>query len=85
MADVRAGKAGPVPPHLRDAHYAGAKGLGHGEGYAYAHDAPHAVASQRYAPEELRGVRYYEPTPRGAEHGVGLRLGKIRAILDAAE
>lgn len=85
MADVRAGKAGPVPPHLRDAHYAGAKELGHGAGYAYAHDAPHAVASQRYAPEELRGVRYYEPTPRGGEHGVGLRLGKIRAILDAAE
>nr|BFF17041.1 replication-associated recombination protein A [Promicromonospora thailandica] len=44
LADVRAGKVGSVPQHLRDAHYAGAKKMGHGEGYRYAHDWPHGVA-----------------------------------------
>ena len=43
LADVSSGKAAAVPAHLRDAHYAGAEGLGHGEGYRYPHDFPHAV------------------------------------------
>lgn len=83
LADVHAGKAGPVPAHLRDSHYAGAKGLGHGEGYQYAHDAPHAIAAQRYAPEGLEQVRYYQPTDRGAERAVAARLERIREILAA--
>ncbi len=49
-ADVRAGAAGPVPAHLRDAHYRGATNLGHGQGYAYAHDDPRGVVAQQYAP-----------------------------------
>ncbi len=49
-ADVRAGKVGPVPAHLRDAHYSGAKDLGHGASYVYSHDAPYGVAQQQYAP-----------------------------------
>jgi putative ATPase len=43
MADVRAGRGGGVPVHLRDAHYAGARGLGHGAGYRYPHDDPRGV------------------------------------------
>ena len=82
IADVRAGKVGPVPPHLRDAHYAGAERVGHGQGYRYAHDEPHAVAAQQYAPDDLVGVRYYRPSDRGAEHAVSARLERIRAILD---
>ncbi|MEP7763968.1 replication-associated recombination protein A [Sanguibacter sp. 25GB23B1] len=81
LADVRAGKVGLVPPHLRDAHYAGAKGLGHGAGYAYAHDAPHAVAAQQYLPDELAGTRYYTPSDRGFERTVSERLEKVRGIL----
>ncbi|HLS49917.1 MAG TPA: replication-associated recombination protein A, partial [Actinomycetaceae bacterium] len=81
LADVRAGKAGPVPMHLRDAHYAGAKQLGHGKGYRYAHDAPNAVAPQEYLPEELAGARYYEPTGRGGEREISVRLERIRQIL----
>src|SRR5690625_4548122 len=54
LADVRASKAGPVPMHLRDAHYAGAKQLGHGKGYRCAHDAPNYVATQEYLPDEDR-------------------------------
>jgi len=82
MADVRAGKIGTVPAHLRDGHYAGAKTIGHGRGYRYAHDEPNGVAAQQYLPDELVGTRYYEPTDRGFERSVTDRLTKIRAILD---
>lgn len=82
VADVRAGRTGPVPVHLRDAHYAGAERIGHGKGYRYAHDAPHAVAAQQYLPDELVGSRYYHPSDRGFEAQVGPRLERIRQILD---
>ncbi|TFH69558.1 MULTISPECIES: replication-associated recombination protein A [unclassified Cellulomonas] len=81
LEDVRAGRMGTVPPHLRDAHYAGAQGLGHGKGYVYAHDEPHAVAAQQYLPDELVGTRYYEPSDRGFERSVAERVARIRAIL----
>ncbi|MDF9876193.1 replication-associated recombination protein A [Cellulosimicrobium cellulans] len=81
LADVRAGKAGSVPTHLRDAHYPGAKQLGHGTGYRYAHDAPHGVAAQQYLPDSLVGSRYYTPTDRGYERQVSDRLGRIRDVL----
>ena len=81
IADVRAGRGGPVPAHLRDAHYPGAARTGHGQGYLYAHDAPHAVAAQRYAPEDLEGRRYYEPTDRGHERTLRERLARIAALL----
>lgn len=81
LADVRAGRLGTVPAHLRDAHYAGAQRLGHGKGYVYAHDEPHAVAAQQYLPDELVGTRYYEPNDRGYERQVAERLTRIREIL----
>ena len=67
LADVRAGKAGAVPRHLRDGHYKGAAKLGHAQGYVYPHDVPGAIAAQQYIPDELVGRRYYEPTRYGAE------------------
>jgi putative ATPase len=67
LADVRAGLAGAVPPHLRDGHYAGAKKLGHAQGYVYPHDLPEGVAAQQYAPDTVHGKRYYEPSRHGAE------------------
>lgn len=81
IADVRGGRVGTVPLHLRDAHYAGAKKLGHGKGYVYPHDTEVGVATQQYLPDPLRGVRYYEPTPRGMERDIRTRLDKIRRIL----
>lgn len=81
IADVRAGGFGRVPIHLRDAHYAGAKRLGHGKGYVYPHDLEVGVATQQYLPDELRGRRYYEPTGRGMERDISARLEKIRKIL----
>ena len=82
LEDVRAGRIGAVPRHLRDTHYAGAQQHGHGQGYVYAHDEPHAVATQQYLPDELLGTRYYEPSDRGYERQVGERLERIRQILD---
>jgi putative ATPase len=81
IADVRAGRIGRIPKPLRDAHYPGAKRLGHGAGYQYSHDADFGVATQQYLPDELVGTRYYEPTGHGNERDVAARLEKIRAIL----
>jgi putative ATPase len=80
-ADVRAGLGGPVPRHLRDAHYAGARTLGHGSGYRYAHDDPRGVVEQQYAPEGVDGRDYYAPTDRGFERDLGPRLARLRALL----
>lgn len=81
IADVRAGGFGRVPNHLRDAHYPGAKRLGHGKGYVYPHDLEVGVATQQYLPDELRGRQYYRPTGRGLERDIGARVEKIRKIL----
>ncbi|GAB2682819.1 replication-associated recombination protein A [Saccharopolyspora gloriosae] len=81
MGDVRAGKSGTVPPHLRDGHYAGAKKLGNAKGYQYPHDRSEGVLEQQYAPDELVGTDYYEPTGRGAERVLGERVPKLRGIV----
>ena len=81
MADVRAGKAGPVPPHLRDAHYPGSRGLGHGAGYRYPHDDPRGVVTQQYPPDDLVGADYYRPGQHGAERAVAERLPRLRRVV----
>jgi len=81
IEDVRAGKSGPVPIHLRDGGYLGAKRLGHGKGYIYAHDAPNAVAKQQYLPDSLTGQTYYVPTDRGHEVEFSSRLERLRALI----
>jgi putative ATPase len=84
MADVRAGKAGPVPVHLRDAHYPGSRGLGHGAGYRYPHDDPRGVVTQQYPPDDLVGLDYYRPGQHGAERAVAERLPKLRRVVRGA-
>jgi len=81
MADIRAGKAGLVPPHLRDGHYSGAAALGNAQGYKYPHDDPDGVVPQQYPPDDVVGVDYYRPTGRGVEREIGARLEKLRAII----
>jgi putative ATPase len=61
--------ADPVPTHLRDASYPGAKRLGHGRGYEYPHDYPGHVVEQEYRPVRFQGTRYYEPSDQGEEAG----------------
>ncbi|WP_017583960.1 replication-associated recombination protein A [Nocardiopsis valliformis] len=81
LTDVRSGQAGPVPAHLRDAHYKGAADLGHGKGYRYAHDFPGGVAPQQHAPEGLTERQYYRPTQHGAERRFSEILQKIKGVL----
>nr|WP_310175788.1 replication-associated recombination protein A [Enteractinococcus fodinae] len=81
LADVRAGRAGAVPKPLRDAHYSGAKALGHGVGYKYPHSYPHSIVSQQYLPDELLGRQYYLPTNNGREHMLSERVERLRAVL----
>jgi putative ATPase len=81
IADVKAGKVGPVPSHLRDAHYAGAKKIGHGASYQYSHNDPRGVVGQQYAPDVVDKVDYYQPTRRGGEAAYAEALSKIREIL----
>ena len=81
MADVRAGRGGPVPPHLRDAHYPGSKGLGHGRGYRYPHDDARGVVTQQYVPDDLVGADYYQPSSHGAERAVQERVPRLRRVV----
>jgi len=81
MGDIRAGKAGLVPAHLRDGHYQGAAQLGNAQGYRYPHDDPDGVVAQQYPPDELAQVDYYRPTTHGAEREIAGRLEKLRAII----
>ncbi len=85
LADVRKGLAGPVPAHLRDSHYQGAARLGHGQGYQYPHDLPGAIAAQQYAPDEVHGRRYYEPTRYGAEARYADVLHRVRERLAGSD
>ncbi|HEU5157066.1 MAG TPA: replication-associated recombination protein A [Streptosporangiaceae bacterium] len=81
LGDVKRGLVGPVPAHLRDAHYKGARRLGHGAGYRYAHDHPGGIAEQQYAPDAVHGRRYYRPTRHGMEARFSEVLDRIRAVL----
>ncbi len=81
IADVRAGKIGAVPPHLRDAHYPGASKLGHGSSYVYSHDEPYGVAEQQYAPDVVADAEYYRPTELGAEAAVKQRWERVRRMI----
>ena len=78
LEDVQHDRVQPVPRHLRDRHYAGAKRLAHGSGYVYAHEAPDGIAAQDYL-----GVprQYYQPVPRGFERELAQRLETIRRRL----
>ncbi|WET82094.1 replication-associated recombination protein A [Amycolatopsis sp. QT-25] len=78
LSDVRSGRIGTVPPHLRDGHYAGAEKLGNAKGYRHPQKVPEGVLAQQYPPDELVGRDYYEPTQRGAERTLYERVPKLR-------
>ena len=82
LKDVESGRTLPVPEPLRDASYRGAKRLGHGEGYQYAHDHPGHFVAQDYLGADKR---YYEPTEQGVEKKIKERVEKWRAQLAQIE
>ncbi|MDO5663328.1 MAG: replication-associated recombination protein A, partial [Brachybacterium sp.] len=83
IADVRAGKGGAVPAHLRGSGYAGAERLGHGKGYRYSHDEASGVGPQQFLPDDLlrADVDYYHPTGRGWEERILDRWAELRRII----
>lgn len=81
MSDVRTGAAGPVPPHLRDGHYAGAQAMGNAVGYVYPHGDRAGVVTQQYPPDELVGRDYYRPGGRGDERDRSARLARLREVV----
>lgn len=81
IADVRAGRTGAVPKHLRDAHYPGAAALGHGDGYIYDHDHPYGVGPvQPNGPEGMELPGYYQPTDHGYEKTVSANMSAVDTI-----
>ena len=76
LEEVRSGRTLPVPEHLRDAHYPGAKRLGHGQGYQYAHEGKDHFVAQDYLGVDKT---FYHPTEQGVEKKIKERLEKWRA------
>ncbi|MEI5905725.1 replication-associated recombination protein A [Bacillus spongiae] len=65
LQDIRDGKSGEVPAHLKDSHYKGAKELSRGIGYKYPHDYETGWVKQQYLPTALQHATYYEPKETG--------------------
>jgi putative ATPase len=82
IKDVESGRTLAVPEHLRDSHYKGAKRLGHGVGYQYAHDHP-----GHFVPQDYLGAdkRYYEPTEQGVEKKIKERVEQWRKLVAEAK
>jgi putative ATPase len=77
MKAVKTTYTEPVPNHLRDAHYGGAKKMGHGIGYQYPHDFHEHYVKQQYLPDSLLGSRFYEPGVLGKEAEIKERLDHL--------
>jgi len=82
LGDVRSGRTLPVPEHLRDPHYPGARRLGHGEGYQYAHDFPEHFVVQEYLGADKY---YYDPSDQGVEKKIKERVEKWRTLTAQAK
>lgn len=79
IADIRIGKAGDVPDHLRDSHYKGAESLNRGVGYQYPHNFDDAWVDQQYLPDKLKGTHYYQPKTTGKyEQALGQRYQQLQ-------
>ena len=83
--DVQHGPVTEVPVHLRDAHYQGARSLGHGAGYDYPHDDPRGWVRQQYLPDAVRDNVYYEPSPHGFEQEIRTRMTRLGEAHDDDE
>ena len=78
IADVRAGRTGDIPAHIKDAHYSGAAKLGRGLAYQYPHDFPNHWTPQQYLPDELRDAHYYEYGPNKTEQAAKAYWDRVK-------
>jgi putative ATPase len=81
MSDVKSQTTAPVPKHLKDSHYSGAKKLGLGVGYKYPHNFEHGFVVQEYLPDSIR-KKYYQPKDAGHEKEIGHYLDKLKKLID---
>lgn len=78
IADLHKHGALPIPPHLQDGHYSGAKKLGRAENYQYPHNFPGHWIEQQYLPDKLKDVHYFQSDGLGKyERALQLRLDEI--------
>ena len=85
MNDLKNKDVGEIPFYLRNAPAEGMKDLGYSLGYEYSHDWPQAVSSQEFLPENLRGVKYYEPSNRGHEQNVAKWMAEVKELRESAQ
>ena len=78
LADIRAGKSGDIPAHLKDAHYGGAKKLGRGLTYRYPHDYPNHWTAQQYLPDTLTDAKYYDFGPNKTEQAAKAYWDRVK-------
>jgi len=78
LADIKNKDCGQVPHHLRDAHYHGAREIGHGADYLYPHNYENNYIFQQYLPDTLRNTVYYRPTSNGKEKEIFSRLAHLK-------
>ena len=79
LADIKDGKSGQIPDHLRDSHYQGAEKLQRGVGYQYPHNYPDGWVNQTYLPDTLINTHYYQPKDTGRyEQALHQRLNELQ-------
>ena len=78
LSDVKNISIKNIPPHLKDCHYSGAKEIGHGEGYLYAHNFPNHYVKQQYLPDELVGRVYYDLSDNGVERRIKEHMKRLK-------
>ena len=79
LSDIRSGKAGDIPAHLKDGHYSGAQKLGRAIGYKYPHNYPNSYVKQQYLPDNLKDKKYYNPGNNKMEESVKAYMEKIKS------
>lgn len=78
LSDIRNGKSGDIPVHIKDGHYSGAQALGHSVDYKYPHDYPNHYIKQQYLPDNIKNVKYYTPGVNSTEDKFRLYLEKLK-------
>lgn len=79
LTDIRNGRAGEIPSHIRDGHYSGAQKLGRAEGYKYPHNYPNSYVKQQYLPDNLKDKKYYNPGNNKMEDAFSSYMNKIKS------
>ena len=78
--DIKKGKTGEIPAHLKDTHYGGAQKLGRGKGYQYPHAFENHYVAQQYLPDAIRDRVYYEYGENKIEQAAKAYWDKVKGL-----